>query len=105
MDITGNPFVISAADVTGLTPTTPGTITINGVTYLIVWKGPIPVLQVEFAEYTGDTDTAQVNRFDNFDGSSPRLFAFLNGAADLETVRTGVVGWSPNGLLIPNNGI
>jgi hypothetical protein len=105
MDITGNPFIILASDVAGLISGQAGTTDINGTTYLIVWKGPVPVLQVEFAEYTATTDTAEVDRFDNVDVNSPREFAFLNGASDFETVRTGMTGWVVNGLLIPNNGI
>jgi hypothetical protein len=105
MDFTGNPWVIDAADVTGLAAVSgsgnkPGdVISVSGTFYLVVWKGAAPILQVELVGYAADTDTATVDRYNTKD------FARLNGAADLETVRSGVVGWTVDGLLIPNNGI
>lgn len=105
MDFTGNPWVINAADVTALAAVSgngnsPGdVISVGGVFYLVVWKGAAPILQVELMAYTGDTDTATVVRYNT------KNFAELNGATDLVTVRSGVVGWTDDGLLIPNNGI
>lgn len=105
MDFTGNPWIIDAADVTALAATVgngnnPGNvISVGGVFYLVVWKGAAPILQVELVAYAAGTDTAKVDRYNTKD------FAQLNGTADLETVRTGVVGWTDDGLLIPNNGI
>lgn len=104
-DYSGNPWVILAADVTALAAISgsgnnPGdVINVGGTFYLVVWKGAAPILQVEFCGYTLDTDTATVDRYNTKD------FAILNGAADLQTVRSGVVGWTVDGLLIPNNGI
>lgn len=105
MDFTGNPWLIEAADVTALAAlvgngNSPGdVISVGGVFYLVVWKGAAPILQVELVGYIADTDTATVDRYNTKD------FAKLNGSVDLETVRTGVVGWTVDGLLIPNNGI
>jgi hypothetical protein len=105
MDFTGNPWIIDAADVTALAAivgngNAPGNvISVGGVFYLVVWKGPAAILQVELVGYTSDTDTADVTRYNTKD------FAHLNGASDFSTVRTGVTGWTDDGLLIPNNGI
>ena len=105
MDFTANPWIIDAADVTALAAisgsgNSPGdVISKGGVFYLVVWKGPAPILQVELVGYAADTDTAKVDRYNTKD------FAQLNGAVDLQTVRTGVLGWTDDGLLIPNNGI
>jgi len=105
MDFTGNPWLIDAADVAGLAAVSgngnsPGDIiSVGGVFYLVVWKGADRLFQVEFADYIADTDTAIVTRYNT------KNFAFLNGASDLETVRTGNTGWTVDGLLVPNNGI
>jgi hypothetical protein len=105
MDFTGNPWIIDAADVTALAAVVgngnaPGNvISVGGVFYLVVWKGPAAILQVELVGYTVDTDVADVTRYNTKD------FAHLNGASDFSTVRTGVTGWTDDGLLIPNNGI
>jgi hypothetical protein len=105
MDFTGNPWLIDAADVAGLAAVSgsgnnPGdVISVSGIFYLVVWKGAAKIWQVELANYVADTDTATVARYNT------RNFAFLNGASDLETVRTGNPGWTVDGVLIPNNGI
>ena len=71
----------------------------NGVFQRVIWKGAAPILQVELVGYAAGTDTGSVNRYNGKD------FAHLNGNTDLETVRTGVVGWTDDGLIIPNGGI
>lgn len=104
-DFTGNPWVINAADVTGLAAVSgsgnnPGdVISVTGTFYLVVWRGTAHILQVEFQKYIADTDTAIVVKYNT------KPFADLNGAADLQSVRTGNIGWTNDGLLIPNNGI
>ena len=104
-DYTGNPLVIDAADVAALgansgSGNNPGDIiTISAVKYLVVWRGACHIYQVEFQKYIADTDTATLTRYNT------KPFSDLNGASDLSTVRTGNVGWTNDGLLIPNNGI
>ena len=104
MDITGNPWTIAAADVAGLAAVAgsgnnPGdVVSISGVFYLVVWRGQAHIYQVEFQGYAGDTDVCTI------DQSNTKILWFGNGAADLQTVRSGNLGWS-NGVLIPNNGI
>jgi hypothetical protein len=105
MNMTGNPWLVDAADVAGLAAVSgsgnnPGdVISVGGVFYLVVWRGAAKIWQVEFADYVADTDTAAVARYNTIN------FAFLNGASDLETVRTGNPGWTVDGILVPNNGI
>lgn len=84
MDNTSNPITIDAADV--------------AASDVLAWKGRITVLQVELQDYAADTDIATVNQFNG------KICAFLNGAADLETVRTGFIG-SMDGLVVPMGGI
>jgi hypothetical protein len=84
MDITSNPWVITAADVVA------GPV--------IVWQYKCIIEQIEFEQYTNATDTAQINQFNGKD------FAFLHGAADLQTVRTGRVAHA-DGIVIPQAGI
>lgn len=87
MDITSNPWVINAADVAA------GSI--------VVWpvSAKIVRIQIEFTQYTNTTDTATI-----FQANGKEL-AFLRGAADLETVRTGVLPGPFDGILIQANGI
>jgi len=85
MDITGNPWIIDAADVAAVAVT--------------VWRGAARIYQVEFMKYIADTDTCVINRFNGKD------FWDGNGAADLETVRSGNVGWTNDGITIPVGGI
>lgn len=84
MDITSNPWVITAADVAA------GPVT--------VWQYKAIILQIEFEGYTNAGDTATVNQFNG------KSFAFLHGAADLVTVRTGFIGHA-DGIVIPITGI
>ena len=84
MDNTSNPITVDAADV--------------AASAVEAWKGRITVLQVELVDYVADTDTALVNQ------SNGKFLAFLNGASDLETVRTGVIG-SMDGITVPLGGI
>lgn len=85
MDITGNPIIVTAADVAAAAVT--------------VWKGAIHVLQVVFEEYIADTDTAVVNRLNG------KQFVSLNGSSDLQSVRVGNLGWTVDGLVVPIGGI
>jgi hypothetical protein len=84
-DFTGNPLVVDAADVAA------GPLT--------VWKGALHVYQVEFQQYTADTDVCVLTRLNG------KPFWSGNGASDLSTVRSGNVGWSVDGLVVPQNGI
>ncbi|HXB12193.1 MAG TPA: hypothetical protein VNZ45_09425 [Bacteroidia bacterium] len=110
-DFTGNPLIVLSTDVAALAANSgsgnnPGdVITLNGAFYLVVWRGPQKIYQVEFMQYIADADQATLFRYDNIDGNSPRQFVNLNGASDLQTVRSGNAGWSNNGLLVKNNGI
>jgi hypothetical protein len=105
MDFTGNPWIVDAIDVTALAATSgngnsPGdVISVGGLFYLVMWKGPASILQVEYQDYVADTDQLSVTRYNT------KPFVDLDGASDLETVRSGVVGWTVDGLLVPNNGI
>jgi hypothetical protein len=85
MDISTNPLRIDAADVLAA-----------GVT---VWTGNVHVLQIEFADYIADADTCAVQNF------AGKVFWHGNGAADLETVRSGHIGTAMGGLKIPVGGI
>lgn len=85
MDVSTNPLSIDAADVA-----------VTGVT---VWLGNVHVLQVEFMNYTADNDTCDIL---NLAGKN---FWHGNGAADLETVRSGHVGWCMGGIKIAVGGI
>lgn len=85
MDITGNPWIILAADVVAAPVT--------------VWKGAAHILQIEMMQYIADTDTCDINKLNGKD------FWDGNGAADLETVRSGGLGWTNDGLTIPIGGI
>jgi hypothetical protein len=84
MDITSNPWVVTAADVVS------GPVT--------VWQYKCFIDQIEFEQYTNTTDSATINQY------SGKSFAFLHGASDFETVRTGKIGHS-DGIVIPQAGI
>lgn len=86
MDITSNPWVITAADVAA------GPVTLWPVSMKAL------ILQIEFEQYLNATDTATIKQANGKD------FAFLHAAADLQTVRTGNIGHA-DGILIPQNGI
>jgi len=85
MDVSTNPLRIDAADVVAA-----------GVT---VWTGNVHVLQIEFENYIADADTCQIQN------AAGKQFWNGNGAADLETVRSGHIGWAMGGLKIPIAGI
>jgi len=84
MDITSNPWVISAADVAA------GPV--------IVWPFVCIIENIQFEQYNNTTDTALINQ------NNGKSLAFLRGASDLETVKTNRIGIS-NGVSIPQNGI
>lgn len=86
MDITSNPWVVTAADVAA------GPITLWPV------GAKAHIFQVEFEQYLNATDSATIKQANGKD------FAYLHAAADLTTVRTGNVGWA-DGILIPQAGI
>lgn len=86
MDITSNPWVVTAADVAA------GPVTLWPLT------GKAIIYQVEFEQYSNVTDTATINQ------ANGKSFAFLQGAGDKQTVRTGMVGIT-DGLVIPITGI
>lgn len=87
MDISSNPWVITAADVAA------GPVTVWALGQMI--KG----IEVEFTQYINTTDNAVVNQ------ANGKLLAFLKGAGDLQTVRTGRLPGPFNGIVIPVNGI
>jgi hypothetical protein len=84
MDVTSNPWVITAADVAA------------GPVIVFAYKCLID--NVEFQQYTNTTDSATINQ------ANGKSFAYLKGAADLETVRTGQSRHA-DGIVIPINGI
>ena len=87
MDISSNPWVITAADVATVA--------------VIVWPlgTIIKDLQIEFTGYSNVTDQATVLQ------ANGKALAFLQGAADKETVRTGILRGYFNGVQVPVNGI
>lgn len=105
MDVTGNPWIIDAADVAGLAAISgngnvPGdVISVLGVFYKVIWRGAAHVYQVEFMDYASDADACQISRYNTKD------FWDTNGASDLSTVRSGNVGWTNNGIVVANNAI
>src|SRR5215472_13634500 len=105
MDVTGNPWIVSSADVAALAAVSgsgnnPGdVINISGTFYLVVWRGATHVVQIVFEQYNADTDTAQVFKYNG------RQFASLNGAVDLQSVRVSNMAWTNDGLIVPNVGI
>lgn len=84
-DVSTNPITISAADVAA------GAV--------ILWTGNVEVLQVEMEQYTADTDTVILQLLNG------KPFWNGNGAADLQTVRSGRLGWAMGGLKVPQGGI
>lgn len=83
-DNSSNPWTVSAADVAA------GPV--------VLWAGQAHILQVEFQAYTSDTDECTVNQ------TNGKILWYTNGAADLQTLRSGGIGWT-NGVVIPQNGI
>lgn len=84
MDISSNPWVITAADVAAV-----------GV---VVWPYKCLITNVELQQYVAATDFAIVQQANGKD------FAALQGADDLELVRTGDVRHA-DGISIPVGGI
>lgn len=84
MDITSNPWVITAADVVA------GPV--------VVWPTVCIIENIQFEQYNNTTDFAIINQ------NNGKSLAYLKGASDLETVRTNKLGIS-NGISIPQNGI
>ncbi len=74
-------------------------ISVAGVFYLVVWRGAAHIYQVEFMDYAAGTDSCKITRYNTKD------FWDNNGTTDLDTLRSGNVGWTNDGLLVPNNGI
>lgn len=83
-DLTGNPLIVLAADVAS------GPLT--------VWSGNIHILNIEFMNYSLDTDSVTINR------SNGKSLWYENGAQDLRTVRSGHIG-TVYGIVIPQGGI
>lgn len=53
----------------------------------VLWSSRVSVRHIEFAGYTADTDRCVVKNAQGL------IIMVLDGAADLETVRSGNVGW------------
>lgn len=85
MDITGNPWIVLAADVAG------GPLTI--------WKGVAHIVQIVFSKYNGGGDSVTINRLNG------TVFAVLTGKADLDPVNVTNLQFTPDGLVIPIGGI
>lgn len=60
----------------------------------LVFDNRIEHAQMEFIMYTAATDACEIQ------DRNGKLVAFLQGAADLRTVRTGRIGWV-EGLRVP----
>jgi len=84
MDITSNPWEITAADVAA------GPVT--------VWPTVCFIENIQLEAYNNATDNATINQ------ANGKHYAFLRGAADLETVKTNKLGVA-YGIVIPQNGI
>lgn len=83
-DVTSNPWVITAADVAA------------GPVVVFAYKCLID--NIEFQGYSNTTDTATINQ------GNGKSFAFLHGAGDLQSVRTGQARHA-DGITIPQGGI
>lgn len=81
MPFTGNvasrQMLVNSADVTAYT-TGAGNV---------LPKGNVKIEQIEYSDYDADTNIAIVTDMNN------KLVCVLNGASDLQTVRTGKIGW------------
>jgi hypothetical protein len=84
MDITTNPWIILASDVSAAP--------------LTVWPYNVHIRNIEFAQYIATTDFALINQING------KEFAFLSADSDLETVKTNNVEWA-RGIVIPQGGI
>lgn len=60
----------------------------------VIYSPPFHGVQFEFIEYTQDTDDVEIwDRNGN-------IIAYLNGASDLRTVRSGKISWV-EGIKVP----
>lgn len=84
MDITGNPLIILAADVATVA--------------VVVWTGNIHIWEISFSEYLAAGNSCLLNRLNG------KELWFGQGAADLETVRSGHLG-TVYGIKVPAAGI
>lgn len=71
IDVTTNPWTIAAADV---------------VAAQTVWKGNVHILNIEMEGYAADTDTCVILNL------AGQVIWQGNGAADLQTLRSGHIG-------------
>lgn len=78
VDVTGNPWVIPAADVSANK----------------IWPSTVFVEHFEFADYSADTDKVQVK-----DGSG-RVVWSGDGEDDLSPVRSGKIGHTFDGMIV-----
>lgn len=85
MDITGNPLVITATDVASVA--------------VIIWTGCVHIWEVAFSEYATQAASCSLR---NLNGKE---IWFGQGAADLETVRSGHLGTINGGLKVLAVGI
>lgn len=84
MDITSNPWVVTAADVAAAAVT--------------VWVGKALITNIIFMQYLTDADTATINQ------TNGKLFAYLTGDSDFDIQRTGDVRHA-DGIVVPHGGI
>ena len=87
MDITSNPLVVTAVDVAA------GPV--------VVWIGCVHILELSFSEYAAATDSATL--LDN--NNKVVWFGHAPITGDLETLRSGHLGNSNNGLKVAQGGI
>lgn len=84
MDITSNPWVVTAADVASAP--------------VVVWPYTCIIENIQFEQYTNATDSATIQQANGKD------FAYLHAASDSETVKTNKLGIAM-GIKIPQAGI
>lgn len=77
-DVSTNPIILD----------TPGSAS------ALAWKGNLKIENIELQGYAADTDTAVVKN------AAGKVIATLNGAVDLQPVRTGKIGWVQGGLYL-----
>lgn len=53
----------------------------------VLWSGQVKISHIEFDGYAADTDVCVVKNAQGL------VICQLNGASDLETVRSGCIGW------------
>lgn len=100
-DVSSNPWVVNAADVAGgaVQVWPPPTDTVNFRADATQHVGVILGIEIEFADYVADADMCIVNQ-----GNGKKIWDG-NGAADLKTVRSGMLPGPFNGVVIPQGGI